>query len=113
MPQSRLIPTKQAMLRPQELPVWGVGMSSLTLQNSSNRVPSGLQKRSRKPEVSAFQEPKPELCLPLKAAETHRGTLLAGGTVGTEDRNRSNRSMCEPQPNRTELGPACAVVRIW
>ena len=33
--------------------------------------------------------------------------LFCRGTAGTENRNRLNRSIPKPQPNRTEPGPPC------
>ena len=55
---------------------------------------------------TVFQEPKPEPSSLLNCTETHKIPLLRG-TTGTENRNRSNRSIPKLFPNRTEPGPPC------
>ena len=44
---------------------------------------------------TVFQEPKPEPSSLWNCAETHKTPLLRG-TAGTENRNRSNRSIPKP-----------------
>ena len=77
---------------------------------------SGTEPGNQKPELSEpfVQEPKREpepsepffwnrnrcrnRAFPLKTVQKHRGTPFPRGTVGTANRNRSNRSMRELQP---------------
>ena len=81
----------------------------------------GLQKRNLKaiPDYRVAQEletrtvrtvfpgTERELGLSVKQSKTAEKPF-PGGALRAENRNRSNRSVHELKPNRTELGPPCA-----
>ena len=63
---------------------------------------AGTGNRNRKPEPGIPDETG--TVLSLQTVQKHRGTPFSRGTVRAENRNRSNRSVCDPDKQNRIIG---------